>query len=59
MKRKLHLLLAFAAALHAVAQVPAQTNYQGRVAVGGVNFNGTGQFKFTLVDGGVNLNVTA
>ena len=59
MKLKLHLLLAFAAALHATAQVPAQTNYQGRIAVGGVNFNGTGQLKFALVDGGFNQNQTA
>lgn len=35
----------------AIAQVPQLINYQGRVAVGGVNFNGTGQFKFALVDG--------
>ena len=53
------LLLTVIAALPASAQVPGQTNYQGRVAVSGVNFNGTGQFKFALVDGGVNLNVTA
>lgn len=38
----------------AFAQVPQHLNYQGRVSVGGVNFNGTGQFKFALVDGGVN-----
>ena len=37
------------------AQVPQLINYQGRVAVGGVNFDGAGQFKFALVDGtGVN-----
>ena len=35
-------------ALH--AQVPQVLNYQGRVAVGGVNFNGSGQFAFALVD---------
>ena len=34
-------------ALH--AQVPQLINYQGRVAVGMVNFNGTGHFKFALV----------
>ena len=39
------------------AQVPQLINYQGRVAVGGVNFDGTGQFKFALVDGaGVNTS---
>ena len=31
------------------AQVPRLVNYQGRVAVNGVNFDGTGQFKFALV----------
>jgi hypothetical protein len=35
-----------------VAQVPNILNYQGRIAVRGVNFDGTGQFKFALVDGG-------
>jgi hypothetical protein len=32
------------------AQVPHLINYQGRVAVDGVNFDGSGQFKFALVD---------
>src|SRR5687767_15190983 len=32
------------------AQVPQLINYQGRVAVGTVNFDGSGQFKFALVD---------
>ena len=34
-----------------VAQVPLVLNHQGRVSVGGVPFNGTGQFKFALVNG--------
>src|SRR3954468_19395518 len=34
------------------AQVPQIINYQGRVVVGSTNFNGTGQFKFALVDPG-------
>ncbi len=36
----------------ASAQVPQLLNYQGRVAVGtpAVNFDGTGQFRFALVD---------
>ena len=36
----------------ASAQVPQMINYQGRVAVGdpAVNFDGTGLFKFALVD---------
>jgi len=38
------------AVLSAVAQVPHLVNYQGRVAVGGTNFDGTGQFKFALVN---------
>ena len=33
-----------------VAGVPAMINYQGRVSVAGVNFHGTGQFKFALVN---------
>src|SRR5437762_1669895 len=33
------------------AQVPQLINFQGRVAADGVNFNGTGQFKFALVNG--------
>jgi hypothetical protein len=32
------------------AQVPQLMNYQGRVVVGTTNFNGTGQFKFALVN---------
>ena len=32
------------------AQVPQILNYQGRVAVGAVNFDGAGAFKFALVD---------
>jgi hypothetical protein len=35
----------------AQAQVPQLINFQGRVAVGSVNFNGTGLFKFALVNG--------
>lgn len=34
----------------ATAQIPNLVNYQGRVAVGAVNFEGTGQFKFALVN---------
>ncbi len=32
------------------AQVPQLINYQGRVVANGTNFDGTGQFKFALVD---------
>ena len=34
----------------AFAEVPQMINYQGRVAVNNVNFDGTGQFKFALVN---------
>lgn len=36
----------------AIAQVPNILNYQGRIAVRGVNFDGAGQFKFALVNNG-------
>ena len=39
--------------------VPGIINYQGRVASGGVNFNGTGQFKFALVGAAANVNQQA
>ncbi len=32
------------------AQVPGLISYQGRVAVGGVNFDGSGQFRFAMVN---------
>jgi len=35
----------------AMAQVPQIINYQGRVSVNGTNFDGMGQFQFSLVDG--------
>lgn len=43
------LLLFFITQAH--GQVPGIINYQGRVTVDGTNFDGTGQFKFALVDG--------
>src|SRR6187402_3818991 len=39
--------------------VPQLMNYQGRVTVAGTNFDGTGWFKFSLVDAGANQNKTA
>lgn len=36
----------------AQAQVPPLLNFQGRVKVGSADFNGTGQFKFALVNNG-------
>ena len=38
-----------------LAQVPGLINCQGRVAVNGTNFTGTGQFHFSLVNRGTNL----
>ncbi len=35
-----------------LGQVPGILNYQGRVVVNGTNFDGTGQFKFALVNNG-------
>ncbi len=35
---------------HLTAQVPRLINYQGRVVVGSVNFDGSGVFKFALVN---------
>ncbi len=47
----MNLALIFTVTLTARAQVPGIINYQGRVAVAGTNFDGTGQFQFALVDG--------
>lgn len=52
--KPLPLLVALAAAISGgtlCAQTPPLINYQGRVAVDHVNFDGTGQFKFALVNG--------
>ncbi|MEO8613995.1 MAG: hypothetical protein ABI600_02555 [Luteolibacter sp.] len=62
MKTLSHHLAAAFLFLHlgaASAQVPQIINYQGRVSVGGVNFSGTGQFKFALVDGGITFGTRA
>ena len=50
-------LLLLAPAL--LAQVPQLLNYQGRVAVGATNFDGSGSFKFALVNGGTLASVQA
>ncbi len=34
----------------ALAAVPQMINHQGRIAVGGINYEGNGQFKFSLVN---------
>ena len=44
-------LSSFLLAPGSFSQVPQLLNYQGRVTVIGTNFNGTGQFKFALVNG--------
>ncbi len=55
MSLRLSQTLVFAAllamnAVKATTLPPPVLNYQGRVAVGGTNFDGTGQFKFALVN---------
>lgn len=56
----LSVITALTAAVGALAQVPSIINYQGRLSAGGTNgFNGPGQFKFALVNGGTNLNQQA
>jgi hypothetical protein len=42
-----------------LAQVPQIVSYQGRVAVGALNFEGSGGFKFALVNGGPGSSVQA
>jgi hypothetical protein len=41
------------------AEIPNQINYQGRVSVQGVNFTGTGEFKFALVGPEENISAQA
>ena len=54
-----HLLL-FLGLIHvSLAAVPGILNYQGKIATEGVNFEGTGNFKFALVDGGTALSQRA
>jgi len=53
MKRDIVLIsviLTLASASTVRAQVPQLINYQGRIVTAGTNFNGTGQFKFALVN---------
>ena len=63
-RQPIALLLCFALTFAFVPRTQAQgvphlLNYQGRVAVDGQNFTGTGYFKFALVDGGTDQNRTA
>jgi hypothetical protein len=48
MKTRLFLLAALLAATAAQASIPDAVPYQGRIAANGVNFTGTGQFKFAI-----------
>jgi hypothetical protein len=51
--KRLHLIVVLIIGLFATAafaQVPPLINYQGRVVVGSTNYDGTGQFKFALVN---------
>ena len=45
------ILVAFALGSTAQAAVPGIINFQGRVVKNDVNFDGSGKFKFVLVDG--------
>ena len=38
------------------AEIPLQVNHQGVISVGGSSFNGTGLFRFALVDPDTNEN---
>lgn len=62
MKRMVFLFAALALGCCALsqnisAQVPQLINYQGKVSVNGTNFNGSGLFKFALVNGGGNVSL--
>ena len=57
--KNLLLTLGLLAALTASAQVPQIINYQGRITVGGTNYDATGLFKFALVNTAGTLNYWA
>jgi len=52
-------MVSLSGAFAALAQVPQLINYQGRIAVNGTNFTGTGQFKFALITASTNASVPA
>jgi N-acetylneuraminic acid mutarotase len=57
MKKIILLLLGL---IHAnLYAVPGLLNYQGKLATDGVNFDGVGNFKFALVDGGADASQAA
>jgi hypothetical protein len=51
LRRALLSVLIFSPLLPAFGDVPPLLNFQGRIVIGGVSYNGTGQFQFALVDG--------
>lgn len=57
--KNLLLTLGLLAALTASAQVPQIINYQGRITVGGTNYDATGSFKFALVNTAGTVNYWA
>ena len=57
--KKFLLTLGLLAALTASAQVPQIINYQGRITVGGTNYDATGLFKFALVNTAGTVNYWA
>ncbi len=57
--KKILLTLGLLAALAASAQVPQVINYQGRITVGGTNYDTTGVFKFALVNTAGTVNYWA
>ena len=58
-KQLFPVVLALFAGASTPAQVPQLLNYQGRIAVNGTNFSGTGQFKFALISASTNASVQA
>lgn len=57
--KKILLTLSLFAALASSAQVPHIINYQGRITVGGTNYDATGLFKFALVNTAGTVNYWA
>ncbi len=57
--KKFLLLLGLSVAFTASAQVPQLINYQGRITVGGTNYDATGLFKFALVNTAGTVNYWA
>ncbi|NQX00912.1 hypothetical protein HQ447_09650, partial [bacterium] len=55
----IHLMLLALLAPALAVNPPGIINHQGRIAVNGANYDGTGYFKFALVNGGTNTSVQA